>query len=374
TNEPTAPKSAHVSDPTLKPFLQSTFDPADYLNATLPSLALSSVSSRPLKQSNAVPLSELSSQTQDLVSQLNAHTTRLSAILTQLTDDILRSGGRLAYEVELLRGETIGLTETLSDGLKDDISKFLPGGLSTAPPANQSNEEPTRPSTEPSTTQNPASKPTTTSTPTPTPTTTTNPSDPTSPLRTLTLIRTRLDSVIKIFGEAMHWTLPPSDLSTSSLASSLISVSSPSNNPSSSTTTADSVADREKRGKEFALALRTEIADLIMGSEDAAKGAEAAAVRIQALRELAGVWKGTAEEKARIKFVESLVKLAEEKQREYVQMHVQQQQQQQQQRPRPGRSGSGSVKREVPAVQAQQQQQQQQKSSGGFLDNLQRIR
>src|SRR6202012_2923462 len=73
---------------------------------------------------------DLSSQTQDLLSQLNAHTTRLSAILTQLTDDILRSGGRLAYQVEVLRGETIGLTETLTDGLKDDITRFVPSGVS----------------------------------------------------------------------------------------------------------------------------------------------------------------------------------------------------------------------------------------------------
>jgi hypothetical protein len=33
----------------------------------------------------------------------------------QLTDEILRSGGRLAYEVEVLRGETIGLSETLTE-------------------------------------------------------------------------------------------------------------------------------------------------------------------------------------------------------------------------------------------------------------------
>src|ERR1044072_5480174 len=95
-----ASRLTHVSDAALAPFLQPDFDPTNYLNDTLPSLSLSSVSSRPLKQGKSASLADLSSQTQDLLSQLNAHTTRLSTVLTQLTDDILRSGGRLAYEVE----------------------------------------------------------------------------------------------------------------------------------------------------------------------------------------------------------------------------------------------------------------------------------
>src|SRR5436305_1715666 len=70
SEEQTVLKSAHVADEALAPFLQPTFDPADYLNATLPSLSLSSVSSRPLKSGNAVSLALLSTQTQDLVSQL----------------------------------------------------------------------------------------------------------------------------------------------------------------------------------------------------------------------------------------------------------------------------------------------------------------
>jgi hypothetical protein len=151
SDESVAPRSTYVSDPTLAPFLQSQFDPADYLNATLPSLSLSTVASRPLKQGNAVPLADLSSQTQDLLSQLNAHTTRLSTVLTQLTDDILRSGARLAYEVEVLRGETIGLTETLTDGVKGDIEKFLPGGVRLE--AEVSEEE--TPSTDGDASQNP---------------------------------------------------------------------------------------------------------------------------------------------------------------------------------------------------------------------------
>lgn len=96
----------------LEPFLQpGPFDAADYLNATL---------------NPKLNLPELSSQTQNLLSQLNAQTSRLTAVLTQLTDDILRSGARLAYEVDLLRGEAIGLSEALNEGLQNDIALFVP--------------------------------------------------------------------------------------------------------------------------------------------------------------------------------------------------------------------------------------------------------
>jgi len=323
--EKTVSRSSHVADPALAPFLESKFDPAEYLNATLPALSLSSASARPLKSANAVPIADLSSQTQDLLSQLNAHTTRLSAILTQLTDDILRSGARLAYEVEVLRGETISLTETLTTDLKDDVDKFLPGGIKL--PTEQKDEETKSPAPSPS-------HPPPDSTP-----------EYISDLRTLTTVRTRLETVIKVFGEAMHWTLSPSEIS---LTSSLISVSAP--EPGSDH------ASQEQKGKEFAAALRSEIADLITGDPEG--GREKAEVRIQALRDLAMVWKGTAEEKARGKFVEGLVRVAEEKMREI--------EKERERSKRPGRSGSVKTA-QAPAVP-------QQRSGGGFLENLQRIR
>lgn len=336
-----APRSSHVSDPALAPFLQSTFDPAAYLNATLPSLSLSS---RPVKGTSA-PLADLSSQTQDLLSQLNAQTTRLSAILTQLTDDILRSGGRLAYEVEVLRGETMGLTHALKDGLKDDMAKFLPGGLPLEAKAEGTDADAAR---RPSETQ-PGDSTITAETPqdvaqAPT----TAPADSTpdyiTSLRTLATVRARLETVIKVFGEAMHWTIPPSDVS---LGSSLISVSAP--EPGSDS------ASLEQRGKEFASALRSEIADLITGDPD--QGLTMAEARIQALRDLALVWKGTAEEKARGKFVESLVKVAEDRQREV-------DKDKERSRARPQRSGT--VKEKQAPVKEQ--------GRGGFLENLSRIR
>ena len=118
-----AARSSYVSDSNIQAFLQKEFDPADYLNSALPSLSTSS-SARNGQLGRSVPLPELSAQLQTLLSQLNAQTSRLSTALTQLTDEILRSGGRLAYEVEVLRGETIGLTDSLENGLKKDIELF----------------------------------------------------------------------------------------------------------------------------------------------------------------------------------------------------------------------------------------------------------
>lgn len=333
----TASRSSHVSDPALAPFLESHFDPADYLNATLPALSLSSAN-RPLKSGNSASLADLSTQTQDLLSQLNAHTTRLSAILTQLTDDILRSGARLAYEVEVLRGETIGLTDTLTDGLKADITKFVPKGIKLEPEIDVKSPslpadvvEDVAPQVE-----NGQDEPEDTT------------PEYLSDLRTLTTVRTRLETVIKVFGEAMHWTIPPSEIS---LTSSLISVSAP--EPGTDN------ASREEKGKEFAASLRSEIADLITGEPEG--GVEKAETRIQALRDLAQVWKGTAEEKSRTKFVDSLIKLAEDKQKE-----VEREKERNKDRgQRSGRSGS---------VQKTQQPAVQQQRTGGFLENLQRIR
>lgn len=330
-----APKSSHVSDPALAPFLRPSFDPAEYLNATLPSLSLGG---RAVKGTSA-SLADLSSHTQDLLSQLNTQTTRLSAILTQLTDDILRSGGRLAYEVEVLRGETIGLTDTLEDGLKEDIIKFLPGGLvleaesqesASGRPLEAQHDDSDAAEASQGTTQQPP--------------TDTTPEYITS-LRTLTTVRSRLEAVIKVFGEAMHWTIPPSDVS---LGSSLISVSAP--EPGSDN------ASSEQRGKEFASALRSEVADLITG--DPEQGPAKAEARIQALRDLAVVWKGTAEERARWKFVEGLVKLAEDKQREV-------EKEKERSKGRGGRSAS-IAKPQPPPVKEQ--------GRGGFLENLGRIR
>ena len=80
--------TGHVSDKVLQPFLQPGFDAAQYLNATLPSLSIGSLPSRQPASGNVATLADLSSQAQTLLSQLNAQASRLTTVLTQLTDDI----------------------------------------------------------------------------------------------------------------------------------------------------------------------------------------------------------------------------------------------------------------------------------------------
>ncbi|KAK8160232.1 hypothetical protein BC567DRAFT_234744 [Phyllosticta citribraziliensis] len=322
------PKSSHVSDPSLAPFIQPHFDPVDHLNAVLP--ALSTARSR---NASDVPLAELSVQTQTLLSQLNAQTTRLSAVLTQMTDDILRSGARLAYEVEVLRGETTGLSEALTDGLKDDVAKFVPGGLRIEPTSSAlpSSDRPDEPATRPSTASAEALQRSSQVSSEP---------EHLNHLRTLTLVRSRLESVIKVFGEAMQWTLAPSEVS---FASSLVSVSAP--EPGSES------QSREEKGREFAERLRNEIAELITGTDD---GLEAAQTRIQALRELSQVWKDTAEEKARTRFVDGLVRLAEDRHRQF-------------------KNNRNPPQRKPDPPKVEDKAKAPEKS-GGFLENLQRMR
>lgn len=75
------------------------------------------------------------------------------------------------------------------------------------------------------------------------------------------------------------------------------------------------------------------------------------------MRELAGVWKGTAEEKARVRFVEGLAKMAEEKMREV-------------ERERSRGRGRG-----VSVAKSQQGPAKEQTGGrGGFLEGLGRIR
>ncbi|KAG5972980.1 hypothetical protein E4U55_000689 [Claviceps digitariae] len=301
------PKSVHTADEFLADFLSPAFDAASFLNAALPPLAAKSAPAQ--SASNAVPLAELSVQTQALLSQLNAHTTRLSSTLTQLTDDILRSGSRLAYEVELLRGEALGLSETLHETLRDDINKFVPGGLradgekmdkmdkkeTTAKKADEVDDE--GDTTGPSSSSDEAGKTAAVSQGA-------NADDPdyVKQLQTLTLVRARLDSVVKVFGEAMDFTFPPSEVSVSS---GFLSVSAP--EPGSSEQSS------EDKGQQVLKRIRDEISNLLYRSEDPVAGIEKSAARIEELKELTTVWKGTAEEKGRTKFIESLTKMVEDR-------------------------------------------------------------
>jgi hypothetical protein len=258
-----------------------------------------------------MPLASVSIHAQTVLSQLNAHTTRLTNTLTELTNDILRSGGRLAYEVEVLRGETLGLAETLSDRLNDEIAKFVPGGIRESMADSRTSVSAAAASHDGASHQRRLSV-------APPPGPVASGGGPPEPgaalpeeppyitqLRTLTLVRARLESVIKTFGHAMEFVFPPSEVSVSS---SFLSVSAPDAGGENHST--------EEKGQQVLQSLREEIARLLNNKSDPIKGIEDAAHRIEELKELVTVWKGTAEEKGRTKFIESLAKMVEDRHRE----------------------------------------------------------
>lgn len=288
------------SDPTPN-FADPNFDPADFLNDSLSPLTVASLQPNASRAPGSVPLAELSAQVQSLLSQISAQNVRLSSTLSQLSDEILRSGGRLAYEVEVLRGETIGLSETLTEVLRDDIAKFVPESSSNANAAitigreadsTQETEEPTI-TTEAETAEEQRD------------TATSVDPDYITNLRTLNQVRSRLEDVVQTFGDAMEWPLPPSEISFSS---SFISVSGPEMGAAEG-------QDQEEKGQETMKKLRTEISELLESEGAGRAGYDAALQRVEALRRLALVWKGSAEEKARIRFVDSLARIVEERRR-----------------------------------------------------------
>lgn len=202
----------------------------------------------------------------------------------------------MAYEVEVLRGETLGLSEALTEGLQEDVVKFVPGGLDqelARRPSRvaETNGQRRRSSAAASVPKTPVRDDALTI------------ADPPyiQKLRTLTLVRSRLETVIKTFGDAMAWTFPPSEVS---VTSSFLSVSAP--EPGSD------MHSTEEKGQQISKQLRDEIADLLIGG-DPVDGIEAAAKRVEELKELAVVWKGTAEEKSRTKFVDNLAKMVEDR-------------------------------------------------------------
>ena len=282
-------------------FSDPNFDPAEFLNESLPPLTVASLQPNASRAPGSVPLTDLSAQVQSLLSQINAQNVRLSSTLSQLSDEILRSGGRLAYEVEVLRGETIGLSETLTDVLSEDIAKFVPGattqssavaatlrkaaldqestaGLtSTREEGEEENMEEKGTMSEP---------------------------DYITNLRTLNQVRSRLEDVVQTFGDAMEWPLPPSEISFSS---SFISVSGPDIGVEG--------GDQEDKGQEIMKKIRTEISELLESDGGGRAGLDAANRRVEALRTLSTVWKGSAEEKARQRFVDSLARIVDERRR-----------------------------------------------------------
>lgn len=276
---PAPPPPAQASpgtSPTPGPdYTNPSFDPVAFLSDSLPPLSFQSQSqlqaqSSSPSQQRPVNLAELSTRVQSILSQTNAQNVRHSSTLTLLTDEILRSGNRLAYEVEVLRGETISLSDLVTEGLAGEIARFTTDSTQNTEGEAQDRQEK---KDEPEYITN---------------------------LRTLNRVRARLEEVVQTFGDAMEWPLPPSETSVSS---SFISVSAPEQSPESHS--------REEKGQETARKLRGEITELLDGDG----GIEAAAQRVEALRILSLLWKGTAEEKARGRFVEGLMKTVDERRR-----------------------------------------------------------
>lgn len=243
----------------------------------------------------------------------------------------------------MLRGETLGLSEALTDGLQDDVVKFVPGGLEQRLARRQSR------ATDANGHRRRASTVATPRTP--------NREHPAFPvpvadppyitqLRTLTLVRSRLDTVIKTFGDAMAWTFPPSEVS---VTSSFLSVSAPEPGSDSHST--------EEKGQEVLKKLRDEIADLLIG-DDPVGCVETAAKRVEELKELAVVWKGTAEDKARIRFVDSLAKMVEDRHRELL---------------REAESDAG-LRRRVETLQQDAATESKSQAGYGFISQLQKLR
>lgn len=261
-----------AADKSLRPFLVSSFDPVEFLNATLPSWTPASA----LRQANSSSASE---QTQALLSQLNAQLSRLSNTLTQLTDEILRSGSRLAYDVEVLRGDTSSLSDVLTQGLRHDIEKFVPLGLAVSADGVSPNvQAPFEHSQTVSGAVETANAPNVDS------------PDYIEKLHTLSLVRSRLDTVVKVFGDALEWVIPPSRSSTVNIVAA---------------ETDQELDALEMKSKAYAEKVRLELSYLLESGE--ADAVQTALDRVEAFRVLTEVWKGTAEEKTRVAFVESLV-------------------------------------------------------------------
>lgn len=276
-----------TADPTLAPFLTPTFSPSAYLNANLPTWTPSSSSSSSTLQSTQ-------SETQNLLTSLDAKLARLNAQLTQLTDEILRSGGRLGYEVEILRSDAEGLEEGLRAGLRDrsGLGRFAGAGAAEGLEIAHADTEGKGTDAEDTRAGTVAGgeeiqgrgKP-----------------EYMETLHTLTRVRGQLENVTKTFDAALSWPLPPSSLS---LRNQIVSVSAPGSNG------AGGVDELEAKGKAFEDRTRDEIEDLL---EDEPAGVEQAVRRVQELRALCEVWKGTVEERARMSFVEQLEKMVERK-------------------------------------------------------------
>lgn len=266
----------------LEGLLEDQFDAVQYLDDMLPSLNLTS-KGQSAKQNRVAQIQSVSVETQSLLSKLNTYNIRTSTELTNLTDEILRSGNRLAYEVEVLRSDTGSLYDLLSTTLQQDIRQFVQRQATNVDvdvdsvDANGLNSTSNTVSGDPEFMQQ---------------------------LRLLGHVKLRLEEVIRVFGDALKWPIPPSDVS---VASSLISVSAPELGVASSA--------EDDKARATIRQYREEINDLLNSDGGGPAGLNAASKRVQSFQDLAVVWRGTAEEKARNRVVDGFAKIVEDRRR-----------------------------------------------------------
>ncbi|EXJ57445.1 hypothetical protein A1O7_07793 [Cladophialophora yegresii CBS 114405] len=270
------------SKSTLTKLGQPHFDPVDFLNDALPHLTLST-QTLASKASRSTQVQGAATEALALFSSLNTINIRSSSELSSLTDEIIRSGNRLAYEVEVLRGDVNGFHELLTESSREDIDEFVKDeAMGHAAPS----LDPEVDGGEMVHIQAPTDEP-----------------EFMARLRLLSKVKTRLESVITIFGEAMKWPVPPSEVS----GASLISVSAPELGIQSSA--------EDDKANEILKQIRAEIGDILASDAGEYTGVEAASRKVEEYAKLATLWKGTGEEKARLKFVDSLAKLVEDRSR-----------------------------------------------------------
>lgn len=247
------------------------FDAVQFLNDNLPTLNLGSQSSS--KLSRPEQLQTASTEVNAQLSKYNAYNIRTSAELTTLTDEILRGSNRLAYEVEVLRSDVNSLYDLLSDTLRDDIQYFVRDDLISKEGEGETGEL--------SKSQDPEFM---------------------QQLRQLGHVKSRLEEVIRIFGDALKFPIPPSDVS---VASAMISVSAPEFGVVSTA--------EDDKARAAIRQIREEFVDLLNSEGGGVAGYNAANRRLARFQQLLEVWKGTSEERARTRVVDGFARIVEER-------------------------------------------------------------
>ncbi|KAF3917435.1 hypothetical protein ABW21_db0207353 [Orbilia brochopaga] len=292
------PADGPLADPILQPFLADNFSPAAYLNSTLPPLTPTSLHS-------------LHSTSTTLLSSLDVHLSRLQATLSALTDEILRATPRLSYEVQVLRSDVVSLADILSSPRTRQLTQCL---------ADVSLEDSSQAQSDPSpadavitatatdvadsgakNAENVAKHSDTT-------TTTSAKPQVLKRLEILALVRRHLEDVVKVFGEAMEWTLtdtqktsiPLPTTSTSSLGAYIPPSRTPSpavfdgrKKPASASHNSNAGTGSDR--------ITDEISYLLLNDE-----IDQATQKVEELARLCDVWKNTSEHDARLRFVENL--------------------------------------------------------------------